>query len=218
MSAFPRTYFSRRKRLASHACLKTRKGADMRTKPAKPHLPTIAAVLLLACGFILLGLTASPEAMAQEDTQENAQENTGQIDYAGFQALTAEAAPHRAARLVPLETFNTMRADPDTLIIDARSAQAFALGHIEGAVNLNFSDFTEEKLAAVIGPKDRRILIYCNNNFTDDVAPVPLKSAPLALNIATYVNLYGYGYRNLYELDGAYGLSDERVVWAGNEG
>lgn len=182
----------------------------MRTKPAKTHLPTLAAVLLLSVGFILIGLTASPQASAQE--------TDGQIDYTGFQALTAEAAPHREARLVPLDRFNQLRAEPGTLIIDARSAQAFALGHMQGAVNLNFSDFTDEKLAQVIGSKDRRVLIYCNNNFTDDVAPVVLKSAPLALNIATYVNLYGYGYQNLYELDGAYSLSDPRIGWAGTEG
>ncbi|MFN4184723.1 MAG: rhodanese-like domain-containing protein [Hyphomonas sp.] len=182
----------------------------MRNTPAKTHLPTIATVLLLSAGFIVLGLTASPQANAQEDA--------GQIDYAGFQALTAEAAPHRQARLVPLDIFNELRADPNTLVIDARSAQAFAQGHIEGAVNINFSDFTEEKLGQVIGSKDRRILIYCNNNFTDNIAPVMLKSAPLALNIATYVNLYGYGYRNVYELDGGYELSDERLAWAGAEG
>lgn len=182
----------------------------MRSSPAKPHLPTVAAVLLLSVGFILLGMMATPKA--------NAQQEPGLIDYAGFQALTAEAAPHRQSRLVTLDTFNEMRADEDTLIIDARSAQAYAMGHLEGAVNLNFSDFTEEKLAQVIGSKERRILIYCNNNFTNDVAPVMLKSAPLALNIATYVNLYGYGYQNLYELDGAYSLEDERIGWVGVEG
>jgi len=178
----------------------------MPTQPARIHLPTLAAALLLSGGFILLGMMA------------DAQEAPGQIDYAGFQALTAEAAPHRQARLVQIETFNDMRAEPGTLVIDARSAEAFALGHIEGAVNLNFADFTEEKLAKVIGSKDRRILIYCNNNFTDNVAPVMLKRAPLALNIATYVNLYGYGYQNVYELDGGYSFSDPRMNWAGAEG
>lgn len=182
----------------------------MRSSPAKPHLPTVAAVLLLSVGFILLGMMSSPRASAQEEP--------GLIDYTGFQALTAEAAPHRQARLVTLDAFNEMRTTEDTLIIDARSAQAYAMGHMDGAVNLNFSDFTEEKLAQVIGSKDRRILIYCNNNFTDDVAPVMLKSAPLALNIATYVNLYGYGYQNLYELDGAYSLDDDRIGWVGAEG
>lgn len=44
----------------------------MRINPAKPHLPTIAAVLLLAGGFILLGLTASPEGIVQKMTPEQA--------------------------------------------------------------------------------------------------------------------------------------------------
>lgn len=182
----------------------------MRSESARTHVPVAAGVALLGLVFILLGALTVPRA--------NAQEAPGLIDYAGFQSLTAEAAPHRAERLVDIDAFNALRADPGTLVIDARSAEAFADGHIEGAVNLNFSDFTDEKLARVIGGKDRRILIYCNNNFTDDVAPVVLKRAPLALNIATYVNLYGYGYQNLYELDGAYDLDDARIGWVAQEG
>ena len=182
----------------------------MPTRPVKTHLPTVLGIAVLTAAFIATGLMKVPRASAQEEP--------ALIDYAGFQTLTAEAGPHRQARLVDLDRFNEMRDDPETLLIDARSAEAFAMGHIEGAVNLNFADFTDEKLAQVIGAKERRILIYCNNNFTDNVAPVMLKSAPLALNIATYVNLYGYGYQNVYELDGAYSLSDERLNWATSEG
>lgn len=58
-------------------------------------------------------------------------------------------------------------------------------------------------LAELIGAKNRRILIYCNNNFSEKVAPVVLKSAPLALNVPTFINLYGYGYENIYEPSGA---------------
>lgn len=42
----------------------------MRNTPAKPHLPTIATVLLISAGFILLGLTASPQANAQQKTED----------------------------------------------------------------------------------------------------------------------------------------------------
>lgn len=38
----------------------------MRQTPAKTHLPTLAAVLLLSVGFILLGMTASPQAAAYQ--------------------------------------------------------------------------------------------------------------------------------------------------------
>ncbi|HCJ80276.1 MAG TPA: rhodanese-like domain-containing protein, partial [Erythrobacter sp.] len=52
-----------------------------------------------------------------------------------------------------------------------------------GAIHLNFSDFTDDKLAKIIPSRDTRILIYCNNNFTDNVAPVPVKRIELALNV-----------------------------------
>jgi len=68
-------------------------------------------------------------------------------------------------------------------------------------VNLPFSDFTQDKLKAVLGDnRDRPIFIYCNNNFTDDAVPVASKLAPLALNIPTFINLVGYGYTNVWEL------------------
>ena len=39
----------------------------MRTKPAKTHLPTIAAVLLLSVGFILIGMAANHETPVRVD-------------------------------------------------------------------------------------------------------------------------------------------------------
>jgi hypothetical protein len=38
----------------------------------------------------------------------------------------------------------------------------------------------------------------------------------LALNIPTYVNLYGYGYRNVYELDELVKVDDPRVTFEGS--
>ena len=135
------------------------------------------------------------------------------IDYDGFLTLAADVEPYRAERLVSLDDFRAMAAVPGTIILDARSAEAFTAGHMDGAINLPFSDFTAEKLAAVLGSPDTRILIYCNNNFADNAPPVMLKSAPLALNVPTFVNLYGYGYRNVYELADLVDTSDPRVGW-----
>lgn len=122
------------------------------------------------------------------------------VDFPTFQALSEDAAALREARLVTLEQFLEMGGLEDTIILDTRSKSAFDAGHIKGAVNLNFSDFTDDMLAEVISDFDTRILIYCNNNFEDDTSPVPKKMAPLALNIPTFINLYGYGYTNIYEL------------------
>lgn len=137
-----------------------------------------------------------------------------QIDYAGFATLTRDVRALRAKRLLPFDRFQAMAGQKDVLLLDARSKDAFARGHIAGAVNLPFTDFTAEALAEVIGPnRDRSILIYCNNNFSNHRSPVPLKSAPLALNIQTFINLVGYGYANVWELRDVVDFNDPKVGW-----
>ncbi len=138
-----------------------------------------------------------------------------EIDYPAFAAMTDDVMAYRESRLVSLDAFNRMKAEPGTIILDTRSQAAFAMGHIDGAVHLNFSDFTDEKLASTIASKDTRILIYCNNNFEDNIEPIMVKRAPLALNIPTFINLYGYGYENIYELGELVSIADEDVSWVG---
>lgn len=136
------------------------------------------------------------------------------IDYTGFRDLTAEVQPVRSERLISLQEFQQRAARPEVLILDARSAQAFREGHIRGAVNLPLPDFTAESLAEIIGANpDREILIYCNNNFTNNRRPVVTKALPLALNIQTFINLYGYGYKNVWELGEAVDMDDPAVGW-----
>lgn len=136
-----------------------------------------------------------------------------QIDYAGFKALTVSVEDYRRTRLVGWDAFAAAARRKGTLLLDARSADAYAAGHIEGAVNLPFTDFTAESLARVIGDRDRPILIYCNNNFSNDERPVQLKSVRLALNIQTFVNLVGYGYTNVRELNEVVDFNDPKVGW-----
>ncbi|HYG48538.1 MAG TPA: rhodanese-like domain-containing protein [Allosphingosinicella sp.] len=136
-----------------------------------------------------------------------------QIDYDGYRTLVAEVQPYRRARLIDWKAFATAAAEPDVLILDARSAEQFAAGHIEGAVNVPLPEFSDERLAEVIGRTDRPILIYCNNNFRDDRPPVMLKTGRLALNLSTFTHLYGYGYRNIRELNDVMDMDDPKVKW-----
>jgi hypothetical protein len=155
-----------------------------------------------------LALMAMPAA-ARTITPANPQ-----IDYAGFDALVGELAPVRARHRLSWTDFEKAARAEGALLLDARSADAFARGHLNGAVNLPFTDFTDEALRAVIGKDpDRPIYIYCNNNFRDHRAPIPLKRAPMALNIPTFVNLHGYGYRNVWELADVIGTDDAGVAW-----
>jgi phage shock protein E len=142
-----------------------------------------------------------------------AQPANPQIDYAGFQQLTQNVSTYREARLLSWNEFQSAARRPGTLVLDARSADAYAAGHIRGAVNLPFTDFTADSLARVIGERDRPILIYCNNNFSNNRAPVMMKVAQLALNIQTFINLVGYGYPNVRELGEVIDFNDPKVAW-----
>lgn len=141
-----------------------------------------------------------------------AQDDNPLIDYDGFAALTAELGKVRAQHRLSLDEFLARAKAEDAVLLDTRSAAAFAAGHLDGAVNLPFSDFTDKKLAEVLGKdRTRAIYIYCNNNFSDDAEPVVAKRAPLALNIPTFINLHGYGYTNVWELADVVAMSD--VPW-----
>ncbi len=138
------------------------------------------------------------------------------VDLPGLQKLTDEAAEARRERLVNLDRFLALSREAGTVILDTRSRAAFARKHLAGAVHLNFSDFTEEKLAAVIPSPKTRILIYCNNNFEKDPENFPTKRMELALNLPTFINLYGYGYRNVYELNELLRIDDPRLRFEGS--
>lgn len=167
--------------------------------------PGFALVLSAATALSVAPLQAAPDSGPQ-------------IDYPGFLDLSHEVIAVRAERLIDLAEFRQRAAKTETLILDTRSAAAFAEGHMAGAVNLPFSDFTDAKLRAVIGDNpDREILIYCNNNFSNNIRPIMTKRAPLALNIPTFINLYGYGYRNIFELGEVVDFNDPKVQWLSDD-
>ena len=93
-----------------------------------------------------------------------------------------------------------MSRDPETVILDARSSEKFALLHVAGAKNLSLPDITAEELARIIPSKSTRILIYCNNNFTNEPEAFPAKNLSASLNVYTMNVLFAYGYTNVYEL------------------
>ena len=161
----------------------------------------VVAVMCLAC---------APLALAQDKARPT---TAAQIDYQGFRGLTGEVEAYRAGRLVSLADFQRMAREPNTIVLDARSANAYAAGHIAGAINLPFTDFTDQSLHAALRNPNVRILIYCNNNFSNNAQPVMLKRIELALNIQTFINLYGYGYRNVYELGDVVDFNDAAVGW-----
>jgi len=143
----------------------------------------MARTLLL---FIWLGTAAA---------QDNAA-----IDMPGYLRVAREAAGHRATRRVSEAEFIRMSREPGTVILDARSKEKYDQLHIKGAINLSFPDIAVSTLESTIPDRSTRILIYCNNNFANADGPFPAKLATASLNLSTYIALYNYGYRNVYEL------------------
>jgi hypothetical protein len=140
-----------------------------------------------------------------------------QIDYDGFASTVLEVRRLRESRRVSEADFMRMAGEPGTVILDARSERLFALRHVAGAVNLSFPDFTEATLARILPTRETRILIYCNNNFTGAPESLPLKVAPSALNVSTFVSLYAYGYRNVYELAPVIDVAQSKLAFEGLE-
>jgi rhodanese-related sulfurtransferase len=122
------------------------------------------------------------------------------IDMAGYLRVSAEAARHRQTRRLSEDEFIRMSGQPGTIVLDARSKEKYDQLHVRRAINLSFPDIAVASLRRTIPDKGTRILIYCNNNFRNAEAAFPLKMAVASLNLSTYIALYSYGYRNLYEL------------------
>jgi hypothetical protein len=149
-----------------------------------------AIALVLVAGFPLVGITKNPSAAPPNPN----------IDMDGYLRVSKEAAEHRSTRRLTEAEFLTMAAEPGTIVLDARSKAKYDLMHVKGAINLSFPDIDVASLKKTLPDKEARILIYCNNNFQNEEDAFPSKLPRASLNLSTYIALYTYGYRNIYEL------------------
>jgi hypothetical protein len=122
------------------------------------------------------------------------------IDPAAFLRVVSAALAERERHRISEAEFVRMSREPGTVVLDARSKEKYDELHVEGAKHLSFPDIAIDSLAALLPDKDARILIYCNNNFRGAESPFPKKLASASLNLSTFVALYDYGYRNVWEL------------------
>ena len=122
------------------------------------------------------------------------------IDMQGYLKAASEAAKYREPRRLTEDEFIRMSREPGTIILDARSREKYNQLHIKEAINLSFPDITVDSLKHTLPDQNTRILIYCNNNFIGAEEAFPTKIKIASLNLSTYIALYSYGYRNVYEL------------------
>lgn len=139
------------------------------------------------------------------------------IDYGAFKSGVERVDSIRERRRISERQFIELAARPGTVILDARSAEKFALLHVRGARNLSLPDITAEELAKIIPSKDTRILIYCNNNFLNQPRAFPSKVASASLNVYTFNVLHAYGYTNVYELGPLLDVRRARIPFEGTD-
>lgn len=144
----------------------------------------------------LLVLSLASPVLAQERPRI---ENPA-IDMEGYLRVAEQAAAHRESRRLSEDEFLRMSREPGTLVLDARSRQKYDELHIQGAVNLSFPDIAIDSLKRLIPDPNTRVLIYCNNNFENAEGAFPSKLPTASLNLSTYIALFSYGYRNVFEL------------------
>jgi rhodanese-related sulfurtransferase len=174
--------------------------------------------------------------VANAGLAQNTNYPKAKVSFDDFKGIVAEVETHRAARLIDLNTFLKMSKEEGVIILDSRSDFRFDRIHLKGAKHLAFTDYTQDNLKKLIPDPETKILIYCNNNFdgnqTDFASKVAVprpksdkaaaaqfaaqaKPLMMALNIPTYINLYGYGYRNVYELHELVKVNDPRITFEG---
>lgn len=175
---------------------------------------------------LVLGILYTFKGWAQPGKISN-QLPASRVDFDAYETLAKEVNEYRKNRLVSLSKFLSLSKDQNTVILDTRSTEMYNRKHIKGAIHLNFADFTQGNLRQLIPDLKTQILIYCNNNFDKDPVNFATKSVKskslnqkeitLALNIPTFINLYGYGYRNVYELADLVSVFNKGVAFEGTD-
>lgn len=128
----------------------------------------------LAAAVLAAGLTTGLAACA-----------TGADEVSVTSGPTAEAAPEAGATLDAAD-FAAALKRPDTTILDVRTPEEFAQGHLPGAVNMNVEDPAFPQQASTLDPTGS-YAIYCRSGNRSGVA-------------VDY--LLGQGFDSLYHLDG----------------
>ena len=137
------------------------------------------------------------------------------IDMNGFLAIASVAAAHRESHRLSVEDFLRLARTPGSIVLDARSREKYDELHLAGAINLSFPDIAIETLRRAIPERSTRILIYCNNNIVNATGPFPRKLPIASLNLSTYIALYSYGYRNVWELAPQVDPADSLLAFEG---
>lgn len=137
--------------------------------------------------FLIAFFLLTPSAQAQEPTQIQAPATYD--EYYRF-ATTVDYE----ARTISADKLLSLMKNPQVVIADLRSKEAYDSQHIKGAVHLG-PDVTIEALEALAPSKETTIVLYCENSLM-------LTRRISQTNLALPQVLY-FGYNNVFMLENA---------------
>lgn len=129
-------------------------------------------LILLLAAILLVG-SATACRTAETEAESPIQETETEIKQVIYENITAEAAKE------------IMDTETGYVILDVRTAEEFAEGHIKGAILIPNDEITE-KAESILTDKDQKILVYCRSGRRSKLAAEDL----LALG---YTNLWEFG-------------------------
>ena len=123
----------------------------------------IAAIILLG-GLALPVISAcssqpSPQPPANEEIQVD--DSAMEIRNTGYEMISSQEAQKRFS------------AEEGYVILDVRTAEEFAEGHVANAVNLPLSDISEKE-SEVLPDKEQEIFVYCRSGNRSKTAAAEL--------------------------------------------
>ena len=74
-----------------------------------------------------------------------------------------------------------LAAQPDFVLVDARSPAAYAKGHVPGAVNIPHRTMTEERMSAY--PRSTLFVVYCDGPHCNGAARAAIRLASLGYRV-----------------------------------
>lgn len=98
--------------------------------------------------FLLLGASATPCPAAEPKQNSDASPKS------------PAAAPAKGYKDLGVEQFDKLRSNTNAVILDVRTAEEFAAGHIPGATNIDINSLDFEKKAGALD-KSKTYLVNC---------------------------------------------------------
>jgi len=91
-----------------------------------------------------------------------------------FSSLSMADAP--ISTIAPAQLIEQMeRKNPNLVLLDVRTPEEFAAGHIAGAINIPH-DQLPNRLAEIAGAKSKELVVYCRSGRRSEIALETLKS------------------------------------------